>query len=248
MRLGGLVFRPRLLPTLAFLLVFPILLSLGRWQLGRAAEKEEILASHAAARQAPATELADVSTDWASLQYHDVLVRGELIADRQFLLDNRVHQLRVGFEVLTPMRLDDGRAVLVNRGWLPLGQSREDLPDVRLDGERETRKLRGVFAQPSKAFALGAATSGYQGGWPAVIQYYDFVALSRMAGVELIPGVVYLDEDQPGLYTHVWKPLPEGPEKHYSYALQWFCMAAAVLFLYITLNTRRSNREETPSE
>jgi cytochrome oxidase assembly protein ShyY1 len=225
------------------LVVLPVLLSLGRWQLGRAAEKEALLAEYAEARESRAVNLVDVGDDWAALQYHDVLLSGDWQPERQLLLDNRVYQHRVGFEVLTPLQLSDGRTVLVNRGWVPQGERREDLPDLRM-AATDSSSLRGVFVQPLRAFSLGAAASGHAGEWPAVVQFYDFAVLSRLVGRELIPGVVHLSANQAALYTHVWKPLPEGPEKHYSYALQWFAMAGAVLILYITLNTRRADREE----
>ncbi len=44
----------------------------------------------------------------------------------QFLLDNMTHAGRAGYEVLTPLLLDDGRVLLVNRGWLPLPDGRRD--------------------------------------------------------------------------------------------------------------------------
>lgn len=250
MRLGSLEFRPTLLPTLALLVVLPVLLSLGRWQLGRASEKEVLLATFDAAREAPALSVAALPTGdgideaaWARLQYRDIRLQGTLDGRRQLLLDNRVYRHRAGFEALTPLQLADGRSILVNRGWVPLGASREVLPDVALP-ERMDVALSGVLVRPSRAFALGDALAGDRGGWPRVLQYYDFTVLAALLGVDLVPGVVYLHADQPDVLTHTWRPLPEGPEKHYSYATQWFAMAGVVLILYFTLNTRRWRRGE----
>ncbi len=59
-----------------------------------------------------------------------ISLSGTFIHDQQFLLDNRSHQGRPGWEVLTPLALDDGRLILVNRGWIPFSGDRTRLPDV----------------------------------------------------------------------------------------------------------------------
>ena len=84
-----------------------------------------------AARDAPAkmiTEINDVKA--AANAYTRVQISGEWLPDRQFLWDNRTHKGRAGFEVIIPMRTADGLLVLINRGWLPLGVTRAELPDV----------------------------------------------------------------------------------------------------------------------
>lgn len=254
LRCCDLEFRPGLWASLALLAALPVLLSLGRWQLDRAAEKEALLADFAAAREAPAVGIAALDGIAASaegdrepLQYRDLSLRGRLDGERQLLLDNRVYQHRAGFEVLTLLHLLDGRALLVNRGWVAPGASRAELPDVSLRaGDRRGGEavVEGIFVRPSRAFALGDALAGDRGGWPRIVQYYDFTALGALLRVDLIPAVLYLDAGHPAALVHNWRPLPEGPEKHYSYATQWFAMAGVVLILYFTLNTRRLRRGE----
>jgi surfeit locus 1 family protein len=110
--------------TIVLLCLF---VGLGRWQWGRAEAKAGLQRQFEAA--AAAAELGGQST--ASLpRYARVVARGEWDADRQFLLDNRTRDGRAGYEVLTPLRLPDGRWLVVNRGWLPFGGYRDRLPDV----------------------------------------------------------------------------------------------------------------------
>src|SRR6185312_11348887 len=71
-------------------------------------------------------------------RFQRVSVAGRYDAMYQFLLDNRINEGRAGYEVLTPLDLDDGRTVLVNRGWVPFSGYREKLPDVSLSPEPRT--------------------------------------------------------------------------------------------------------------
>ena len=69
-------------------------------------------------------------------RYQRVSLRGYYDSAHQFLLDNRSRDSVPGVEVLTPLVLDDGSAVIVNRGWLPFGPTRQDLPSVAVDGAK----------------------------------------------------------------------------------------------------------------
>ena len=111
--------------TAAALLVFIVL---GRWQWERGVLKDA-LASQFAQGGDLVTDLGPQGTRDLP-RYTQVRVRGEWMADRQFLLDNRTRDGRAGYEVLTPLQLEDGREVLVNRGWIPFGGRRDQLPDV----------------------------------------------------------------------------------------------------------------------
>ena len=61
-----------------------------------------------------------------------ISVAGRWDAARQFLLDNRTRDGRAGYEVLTPLQLDDGRWLIVNRGWVSFSGYRERLPDIAI--------------------------------------------------------------------------------------------------------------------
>jgi surfeit locus 1 family protein len=124
-RIGNLEFRPGPWPSLATLLLLALLLSLGFWQLDRAAQKRVLLEAYTA-RPSDAPIQVDTSfrpaPDW---RYRQAQVMGAYMAERQFLLDNRVYQGRVGYFVLTPMRLArSDAAVLVNRAAATAGVAR----------------------------------------------------------------------------------------------------------------------------
>src|SRR5690606_12915045 len=98
-------FRPGLWPTLAVLLLLPLLLGLGFWQLDRAEQKRAWLAQLAAAAQQEAVNLNAVQPDYPAVAQRRVEARGRYDADRQLLLDNQIRAGRQGYLVLTPLRL-----------------------------------------------------------------------------------------------------------------------------------------------
>ena len=213
-----------------------------------------------AARDAPAkmiTEINDVKA--AANAYTRVQISGEWLADRQFLWDNRTHKGRAGFEVITPMRTADGLLVLINRGWLPLGASRDELPDVSLPSELvdSVQTVTGYFTRPSKGFAGGDASSR-DADWPKLLQFYDYPLIEDLLSAAIVPGVVQVLEldaagggvtkspalvdsvESPGLWlTGNWQADASGPAKHYSYAFQWFAMATALAVIFVVVNLKR---------
>jgi len=251
MRLANRQFSPPLWAWLVFLIIAAAMVMLGRWQLDRAAEKVRMRDAANAARTAPALAIEALKNESAAASaYTRVKITGEWVAQTQFLWDNRTYQGRAGFEVITPMRIANGSMVLVNRGWLPLGVSRTDLPDVSLPtgANDSTVTVTGYFTQPSKGFASGDASP--QGErWPKLLQYFDYPLIEKLLSAELIAGLVQvqtLDEpdamsgETPGIWLiGNWQPDAAGPAKHYSYAFQWFAMATALAVIFVVVNLKR---------
>lgn len=238
-KIGDREFRPGLWPSLAFLVLLPVLLRLGFWQLDRAAEKQALLdALEAANRRAPValeTRLADAD----ALRYRKVTIRGEYLVGREFLLDNQVHDGRAGYHVLTPLRVaaESEVCVLIDRGWIPLGRDRHNLPPVSTpEGPRSVQGT--VWLSWREAFHLGdQARSGR--GWPAVVQWVDLGAMSAELPCRLAPLVVRLARPAADGFVLDW-PLPSiQPEKSTSYAIQWFALAAALALIYIFVNLKK---------
>ena len=121
----------RVLPTIVTLAAVALFVAAGNWQRGRMHAKEALGAQLAAAQAAPVAPLPGGTVDWAAWRFRAVEARGTFDAPRQFLLDNRVHRGRVGYHVVTPLRLDDGRVVLIDRGWVAAGATRVEC--LRLD-------------------------------------------------------------------------------------------------------------------
>lgn len=227
------------MPGVAALVVFAALVALGAWQLERAADKRALEREFERRLRDEPVHLDEAATDAAALRHRRVTATGVYDAAHQFLLDNRTRQGAAGYHVLTPLRLpDEGTAVLVNRGWVPVGRSREQLP--RTAAPAGAVHVRGIVAVPSaEPFLLGPA--GYDaGGWPRVVQAIDLVAMEAALGYPLLPYTVRLAPGEAGGFAREWEPyIGLGPERHRGYAVQWFALAAAVLVIFVVLTLRR---------
>ena len=238
-------FRTCLLHT-AFIAVAALFFSLGVWQLNRADEKRTILALEAQAADAPAVAIDTVldNIDSAAANYTRVNVSGVWIPEKQLLWDNRVFSGKAGYEIITPLTTSSGATVLVNRGWVALGASREQLPNVTEGLGAETSvSFEGVVSQPSKGLASGPAVEP-SATWPKRAQYLDYAAFDTVFGVELVPALIQArlagtPETEAWHKAGNWEPTEEfGPSRHLGYAVQWFALLATLIFLYLWYEVR----------
>ncbi len=226
--------------TLLTLIAVVAFISLGRWQWHRAAEKRALAAQF----QAGAAQLIDLATTAAATlpRYSHVRITGRYDADHQFLLDNMSHDGYPGYQVLTPLRLADGRAILVNRGWVPLTQNRRESPQIDIPTRlRDSASAVGLLDNlPVAALAMGHVPPAPQASWPKLTSFPTMADLSKALGRPLEPRQLLLDSDQPAGYVRDWKLSGFGPMQHISYAIQWWAFAALALVLYALLNRRRT--------
>lgn len=214
--------------------LLPLLLVLGFWQLDREQEKRELQAVFDRRLQEEPVVLTELDPGSTELAYRKVRLRGQFDNARYFLLDNRIHQGRVGYEVIAPFRVANGQTtVLVNRGWLPAGATRQELPvPAPVNGEQEIRAT--IYVPTAQAFMLGNETSVAGSGWPRLVQTAEVAWMATQLQEETVfPYTLRLTEDSTGLLQANWPLLNMMPEKHRAYAVQWFAMAAVLLFLFI---------------
>ncbi|MBI5461742.1 MAG: SURF1 family protein [Gammaproteobacteria bacterium] len=242
-RIGSYEFRPGLWSSLIVLALLVLLLTLGFWQLDRAAQKRALLTAYGdRPADAPIQLTADFKADsrlGPEWRYRRAQVLGAYDAEHQFLLDNRVYQGRVGYQVLTPLRLAHTNvAVLVNRGWVPQGATRADLPPLPAPSDAALTVAGLIDFPPQKVFVLGEGEDR-DPGWPKVLQQVRLDLHAQQLGVRLLPLVLLLAPEQPGGFVRDWTPVVIGPERHVGYAVQWFALAAALAILYTLANLKR---------
>ena len=206
---------------------------LGLWQLDRAAQKEALQQAIEAKASLPpltAQALARTPAQVAEQRHRRVELRGRWLAERTIFLDNRQMDGRPGFFVLTPLSLDDGSAVLVQRGWVPRdGQDRTRLPAIPAPAQPVMLTAR-VEGPPARLYEFTP-----QGGEAGVIrQNLSIDSFADETHLPLRPlTLLQLDGvGADGLQRH-W-PLPAvDVHKHYGYAVQWFSLAALITGLYV---------------
>lgn len=225
----------------AYALMMLLLCSLGVWQLGRAEQKKQLLLRQQTAIDSGVINLnQQTMDDTAALRYRKAKLTGHYDIAHQFLLDNRIVDGKTGYFVLTPFRVDGQQAaILINRGWLPLGDDRNQMPDLTM--QTEPTEIAGRINQfPSVGLVLKGAEIPTE-NWPSVVQVVDSKVLSQKLGYEIAAFQIELEPSAAGGYTREWKinvPIP--PEKHLAYAVQWFGLALTLtaLFIWISIKNR----------
>lgn len=226
----GRTFRPGWKLTLFVILLLPVLVGLGFWQLNRAAEKRDILASQAALSMAEPIDFAALGLGRAR-SFQRLRLTGEYVPDRYYLLDNQHFNGRLGYGVVAAFRdRPTGQLVLVSRGWVPADPDRSKLPEVpQVTGDVV---LEGnLYIPPAEPFLL--APQDWSGPWPKVIQAIDTGLASATLGEPVFPYTVRLAPGAPGVLERHWQTVNVMPAKHTAYAVQWFAMAAALVVLYL---------------
>lgn len=216
--------------TVATLFGVLLTLSLGRWQLSRAAEKEALEASIEAQGQLPALQAQDLlgATDPSSLTHRAVRLRGLWIGERTVYLDNRQMRGQPGFFVLTPLALEHSKAVvLVQRGWIQRNfVDRQALQPV-LTPPGIVEIMGRVVPSPSRLYAFAGEDKG------PIRQNLDLRAFTAETGLPLwSESVQQTGDDGTGLLRE-WPAPNTGVEKHYGYAFQWFGLSALLTGLYV---------------
>jgi len=164
-------------------------------------------------------------------------VIGELDTHHQLLLDNRVQDEVAGYDVLTPLVLQDGRLLLIDRGWVPAGPSRAQLPSIALEDTGSATLTGRIDHLPAAGLALGRAAPQPGRAWPKVTSFPDGAELDAVYGRHVEPYLLLLDPGQPHGFVRHWTPPGLPPERHWSYAFQWwsFAVLAVILWFYTAL-------------
>ncbi|GGY60802.1 SURF1 family protein [Marinobacter zhanjiangensis] len=231
----GRVWRPDWRLLLLALVLLPVLLGLGFWQLGRAAEKEQLLSQWS--DPARATEWGQLDIDGA-VTGQPISLTGDYGAP-VWLLDNRTRDGAPGYEVLSLFHPDQGPPVLVNRGWVLAERRRDQLPEIDTP-QGPVRLLARVADYPVPPVLAGEPTAGEQADrWPRRVQALPKEQVVRVEPEVAARTVKLDDSNQPGAFRADWEPDMMEAQTHYGYALQWFSMAAALIILTIIASFRK---------
>lgn len=235
-RLGNFAFSPRWLPTLATVLMAILLFQLGLWQLGRAHYKEQVLERiHTRTGSAP-HDLRSLLREGPDIDDYPVRLYGHFLNDFNFLLDNRTHNGEPGYEVITPF-LSEDHLVLVNRGWIPQGRSRQQFPPIpAITGEVT---LEGSALVPNPDLFVLKEDDYRSVSWPFLIQKIDLEKSATLFDHRIAPFVLRLNPDESSGFVREWHSNFMGPEKHYGYAVQWFGLFTALWVIFFVVNTKR---------
>jgi len=233
--------RSRLATTLVALPILAILIGLGSWQLQRLAWKQGLITTMETRLEAAPVPLAEALARPAlEREWQRVMATGTFLHDRQIALYRLSVDGKPGYLILTPLRLADGRTILVDRGHVPDAlvdpadrPGSEPAGQVRVVGILRGGEIQRAFTNDNDPAA---------GAW----YWYDLPAMAAAMGDDLLPAVIHADAGPAGEWPQGGQAVFDPPNHHLQYALTWYSLAGVALVIYVLLLRKRPARRPRP--
>lgn len=220
------------------------------WQMDRREQKRELNQRMAQRWDSPPFNLnqAPLPADIAELEFRRIQVTGTFDYEHQIVLKNDLRDGMPGVNLITPLLLADGRAILVARGWIPLDQAEpENWPSF---DEPAPTPIVGLI-QESQTLPGAPTPTEPQLEWFRV----DVAAIQQQLPYPLLPAFLAM-LPEPGrrvdaLPMRLAPPTPYDEYMHVSYTIQWFAFAIIFGFgyvQYLIMQERRRKREATVAD
>jgi len=238
------VWRKPVLCIIALAIVLGML-RLGFWQLDRAEQKRDIVNQRESRSQQALVPLQSIEIGIKSsdLRFRNVSLIGRYLNNNDIFIDNQVVDGQVGYQVFTPFKLSNsGLIVLIARGWVSVGESREVLPKIETNSNQLILQGR-LNNAPAKPPLWDEEYSVSQG---AVWQYLPISKVADVLEAQVFPLVVELAPDASDSKTLIRK-WPKIDDQwvaiHQGYAFQWFAMAVVFFVACLVLLVRSTRRK-----
>jgi surfeit locus 1 family protein len=238
----GRRFRPGLAATLFTLAAVAIMVGLGTWQVERLAWKNALIERIESGMRAAPLPLPARVENPAEWDFRRVSVTGRFLHDHEIDLAARSMNGRVGYQIVTPLKRDDGTLVLVNRGWVPL-EKRD--PASRPEGlPTGMVTVEGVARVPAEQGWMQPDNDPAKNMW----FWYDIPAMAAQAGGgNPLPVVIEAgDAANPGGFPIGGQTNVNIVNNHLQYAFTWYSFAITLIVIYFVFHWRRGSKEETP--
>jgi surfeit locus 1 family protein len=229
--------------TPSWLMIFLTLLfggsfiRLGFWQVQRAAQKQHMVQTDALFAKKDPSEWS--SKDKFPLQYQRVKVTGHYLKD-VFLLDNQHQEHQFGYDVISPLLLEDGSVLLIDRGWIVGDNTRRTFPPISIPEKRLT--VHGSVYFPSKnQWVLGPEVEK-KAAHLTIIEKLDAKTASQILQKKVYPFIIRLDKEDEHGFIRQWPIVSMPPQRHLAYAWQWFAMALVILIIFVALNLKKNEK------
>jgi cytochrome oxidase assembly protein ShyY1 len=243
--------------TLVALLLIPTMIRLGIWQMHRyelRTARNQLVSEALGAKPVPVEKLTSPGhTVTTHDRYRSVTAKGHFDTDDEAVVRRRTNSDdEVGYHVLTPLVLDDGRVLLVNRGWIPADSaSQTAFPKVPAPPRGEITVTGRLMPDETTA---ASGIKNLKGLPDRQIMLINSEQQARRLGAEVLGGYIAQTAPEPKGDTPelVGQPGKEDAALNYAYAIQWWLFSAGVPVGWVVLVRRelRDRREAAaePSE
>ncbi|HSA53074.1 MAG TPA: SURF1 family protein [Yinghuangia sp.] len=231
--------------NLLVVLLIPVMVKLGFWQLHRyeaKAERNERVSENRGRDAVPAGDLFAVGRDLPSAdQWRKATATGRYDQAHEFLVRHRQLDNELGFFVVTPLVTQNGTVLLVNRGWVANPDSATAQPDVPpAPGGQVTVTVR---ARPSETHERTGIKD--RDGLPAgQVMRIDTAQLAGLLGATAVYGGYgqLAEQDPQPAKAPALLPLPEAEDTglNLAYAVQWWIFGVALIAMWIKVIRREA--------
>lgn len=227
------------------LLVVLTCLFLANWQLNRAQDKQQRLNNISAVQAKGIMSWSELNSLPEDVDKTGIKLQltGHLQSEKYWLLDNRVFQKQVGFDVLGLFYPEQSeQAIVVNLGWIKAPKSRQKKVQVTLPSKKISLDVQLKQGELAGFYLQVQALNNEQ--WPKRIQYIDLalmqqevqqeaqLEMQQKSHTQLIDFIAYSQTEKFALQPH-YNPVVMPPEKHFAYALQWLLIGVAALLVFL---------------
>ncbi len=232
--------RPQFWPTMITIPCLFLVIGLGVWQVQRLEWKTSMIEQIDARLQAEAVDIRSIADSLPANLFALVQLQGEWLHDKEVILAGRYYRNKLGHHVLTPLRLESGELVVVNRGWVPKDQkSQESRPESLTSG---VVSLEGIVQPMNQRNMFTPENNPAKGEW----YWVERAALEAYVGSPLLDGYVEqvrLPDSGVSLPIAADKDV-EVRNDHLMYAITWFAIACSMMVIYVVYH-RQLFRDRT---
>lgn len=228
--------RPTLIAWFFFIGGFGLNVAMGTWQVERLQWKERLIAQvENANARAPLTALPPDDSDTRALQFNKVTLHGTWLGDTEFHLAPRYFKSVLGYDIITPFKLPDGRIVLVNRGWVPSAKKMpETRPETKVHGKATVTGLIRVGTERNPFTPVSQPTRNVWFG-------RDIADMANFAHLDRVSMMMV---DETGIQEANTLPIPSNGEiklrnDHLSYIITWYSVALGILIIFVTYHHKK---------
>lgn len=237
--LAGRTLKPELWPTLVSLPALLLVVFLGVWQIERLEWKEALIEQINAELQKEPQPLPMALPELGPREYRFFTATGYYLHDKTLYRAAQYQKNILGYHLLTPMQLEDGRILLVNRGWVPKEQKDPAARPGSEPSEPLTIKIMVHRGNLRGWFVPDNSPEKNQWFW------YDLPTMRQTTGVELLPIVA----DAVQVHTEGGLPIASKGEieirnDHLSYAITWFAIAITIIAIYTIYHWQRAVEQD----
>jgi surfeit locus 1 family protein len=216
--------------TLISIIISLICFSLSIWQFKRLKWKEDLINNIEKAYNSDSTNINTLTGDFRNFEFKKIHIKGLFINDKSMFLGPRVNKDQVGYHLITPFLLEDGRYILINRGWLK--------EIIKIKEQKKEYLIKGILKESDIKNIFTPKNNVEENLW----FYISTNQMSKFSGLKLIDNI-FLDliETNPDdKITVINSSMPKFLNNHLQYAITWLILG--LIFLVMNYIYNKNNR------